>query len=133
MFQHPFIRSLVNVFLPNLHILHHLLGQCMLRWWSRIPRLRQLLISRINLGKVFYYRLETVIEESQKEEETGLTLCTFPAPCSCVCSRGPRTPILTGADAGQPKSVGHVLSDLEAKFVVPQVTKILPAPRNEIP
>ena len=40
---------------------------------------------------------EAVIGESQKEEETGLTLFTFPAPCSCVCSRGPRTPSLTGA------------------------------------
>ncbi len=62
---------------------------------------------------------ETVIEESQKEEEAGLALCTFPAPYSCVCSRGPRTPILTGADVGQPKSVGHALADLEVKFVVP--------------
>jgi hypothetical protein len=25
-----------------------------------------------------------VIGESQKEEEAGLALCTFPAPCSCV-------------------------------------------------
>ena len=76
---------------------------------------------------------EAVIEESQKEEEAGLALCTFPAPCSCVGSRGPRTPILTGAEAGQPKSVGHALADLEVKFVVPQVAKILPAPRNEMP
>jgi hypothetical protein len=28
--QHPFIRSLFNVVLPEFHILHHLLGQCML-------------------------------------------------------------------------------------------------------
>jgi hypothetical protein len=54
---------------------------------------------------------ETVVGESQKEEEAGLALCTFPAPCSCVCSRGPCTPILTGANAGQPKSVGHQLTD----------------------
>ena len=76
---------------------------------------------------------EAVIGESQKEEEAGLALCTFPAPCSCVCSRGPRTPILTGADAGQPMSVAHAQADLEAKFVVPRVVKILPAPRNEMP
>jgi hypothetical protein len=54
---------------------------------------------------------EAVIGESQKEEEAVLALCTFPAPCSCVCSKGPRTPILTGADAGQPRSVGHALAD----------------------
>ena len=54
---------------------------------------------------------ETVIGESQKEEEAGLALCTFPAPCSCVCSRGPRTPIVTRASAGQPRSVGHELAD----------------------
>jgi hypothetical protein len=76
---------------------------------------------------------EAVTGESQKEEEAGLALCTFPAPCSCVYSRGPRTPILTGADAGQPMSVAHAQADLEAKFVVPQVVKILPAPRNEMP
>jgi hypothetical protein len=75
---------------------------------------------------------EEAIEESQKEEEAGLPPCTFPAPSSCVCSRGPRIPILTGTDAGQPKSVGHALADVEAKFVVPQVAKILPAPRNEM-
>jgi hypothetical protein len=58
---------------------------------------------------------------------------SFPAPCSCVCSRGPRTPILTGADAGQPRSVGHALADLEAKFVVPQVEKpTSPTKRNAI-
>jgi hypothetical protein len=50
---------------------------------------------------------EEVIGESQKEEEAGLALCTFPAPSSCACSRGPRTPIVTGANTGQPKSVGH--------------------------
>ena len=76
---------------------------------------------------------EVVIGESQKEEEAGLALCTFPVPYNCVCSRGPRTPILTGTDAGQPKSVGHALADLEAKFVVPQVVEILPVPRNEMP
>jgi hypothetical protein len=48
---------------------------------------------------------ETVIGESQKEEEAGLALCTFPAPYSCVCSRGPRTPILTGENEGQPRSL----------------------------
>jgi hypothetical protein len=74
-----------------------------------------------------------VIEESQKEEVAGLALCTFPVPCNYVCSRGPRTPILAGADAGQPRSVGHSLADLETKFVVPQVVGILPAPRNEMP
>jgi hypothetical protein len=74
----------------------------------------------------------TVIEESQKEEEAGLALCTFPVPCNYVCSRGLCTPILDGADAGQPRSVGHSLADLEAKFVVHQVVGILPAPRNEI-
>ncbi len=74
-----------------------------------------------------------VIEESQKEEEDGLALCTFPVPCSCVCSRGLCTPILAGSDAGQPRSVGHSLGDLETKFVVPQVVGILPAPRNEMP
>ncbi len=57
-----------------------------------------------------------VIEESQKEEEAGLALCTFPVPCNYVCSRGPRTPILAGADAGQPRSVGHSLADLETNF-----------------
>ena len=74
-----------------------------------------------------------VIEESQREEEAGLALCTFPVPCNYVCSRGLRTPILAGADAGQPRSVGHSLADLETKFVVPQVVRILPAPRNEMP
>ncbi len=74
-----------------------------------------------------------VIEDSQKEEEAGLALCTFPVPCNYVCSRGPRTPILTGSDAGQPRSVGHSLDDLGTKFVVPQVVGILPAPRNEMP
>jgi hypothetical protein len=54
---------------------------------------------------------EEVIGESQKEEEAGLVLYTFPAPCSCVCSRGPRTPIVAGANEGQPKSVGHELTD----------------------
>ena len=54
---------------------------------------------------------EEVIGESQKEEEAGLTLCTFPAPCSCACSRGPHTLILTGANAGQTKSEGHALAD----------------------
>jgi hypothetical protein len=29
--------------------------------------------------------------------------------------------------------VPHAQADLEAKFVVPQVAKILPAPRNEMP
>ncbi len=43
-----------------------------------------------------------VIEESQKDEETGLALCTFPVPSNRICSRGPRTPILAGTDAGQP-------------------------------
>jgi hypothetical protein len=66
------------------------------------------------------------IEESQKEEVTGLGLCTFPVPCNRICSRGPRTPILAGADAGQPRSVGHSLADLETKFVVPQVLGNLP-------
>ena len=74
-----------------------------------------------------------VIEESQREEEAGLALCTFPVPFNYVCSRGLRTPILAGADAGQPRSVGHSLADLETKFVVPQVVGILPAPRNEMP
>jgi hypothetical protein len=54
---------------------------------------------------------EAVIGESQKEEEAGLVLYTFAAPCSCVRSRGPRTPIVAGANAGQPKSVGHELTD----------------------
>ncbi len=76
---------------------------------------------------------EAVIGESQQEGEAGLALCTFPAPCSCVWSRGPRTPILTGADTGQPMSVTHAQVDLEARIVVPQVVEILPAPRNEMP
>ena len=74
-----------------------------------------------------------VIEESQMEEEAGLALRTFPVPCNHVCSRGLRIPILAGADAGPPRSVGHSLADLETKFVVPQVVGILPAPRNEMP
>ncbi len=74
-----------------------------------------------------------VIEESQKEEEAGLPLCTFPVPYNYVCSRGPRTPILAGADAEQPRSVGHSLADLETKFVVPQVVGNLPVPRSEMP
>ena len=53
---------------------------------------------------------EVVIGESQKEEEDGLALCTFPAPCSRTSSKGPRTPILTGASAGQTKTVGHELA-----------------------
>ena len=76
---------------------------------------------------------ETVIGESQKEEEAGLALCTFPVPYNYDCSRELRTPILVGADVGQPRSVGHSLADLETKFVVPQVVGILPAPRNEMP
>ncbi len=53
----------------------------------------------------------------------SLQLCLF---------KRTRTPILAGADAGQPRSVGHSLSDLETKFVVPQEVGILPAPRNEM-
>ncbi len=35
----------------------------------------------------------SVIEESQEEEEAGFALCTFPVPCSCVCSgRDPTSP-----------------------------------------
>jgi hypothetical protein len=40
---------------------------------------------------------EPVIGECQKEEETGLALCNFPVPCTCVCLRGPHTLILSGA------------------------------------
>jgi hypothetical protein len=58
---------------------------------------------------------EEVIGEPQKEEETGLALYTFPAPCSCVCSRGPRNPIVPGANAVQSKSVGHELTDVKSK------------------
>ncbi len=54
---------------------------------------------------------EAVIGESQKEEEDGLALCTFPSPCSRACSKGPRTPILTGASVGQTKNLGHELAD----------------------
>ncbi len=107
----------------------------MLRWWQKVEN------PPVEAAPDFAYKpckglKEAVIGESQKEEEAGLALCTFPAPCSCVCSRGPRTPISTGADAGQPmssESVDHAQADLEAKLVVPQVVEILPAPRNEMP
>jgi hypothetical protein len=83
----------------------------MLRWWqNRVEN------PPAEVAPDFAYEpckglKEAVIGESQKEEEAGLALCTFPAPYSCVCSRGPRTPILSGADAGQPRSVGHELAD----------------------
>ena len=37
---------------------------------------------------------------------TGEMSATFPAPWSCACSKGPRTPILIGASTGQTKTVG---------------------------
>jgi hypothetical protein len=99
--QHPFIRSLVNVVLPKFHILHHLLEQCMLRWWHNPVENPPAEASPDFAYKPCKGLKEAVIGESQREEEAGLALCTFPAPCSCVCSKGPHTPILTGADAGQ--------------------------------
>ena len=60
-----------------------------------------------------------VIEESQREEEAGLALCTFPVPYNYDCSRELRTPILVGADVGQPRSVGHSLAEREIVFLLP--------------
>jgi hypothetical protein len=66
---------------------------------SRIPRLRHLLISHMNLAKG---SKETVIGECQKEEAAGLAPSNFPVPCSCACLRGPHTLILGGASSGPP-------------------------------
>ncbi len=51
---------------------------------------------------------ETVIEESQKGEETGLAPCTFPIPDIHGDLHGPHIPFLNGVNTGWSTNLDRV-------------------------